>query len=481
MCPAPRPPASISVRKHGLLWVLLWAALPAVAQNLVPNPDFSLFATCPPYLGQIHEAIGWDSPNFATSDYFHRCVDSAQGNGIPANRLGWQEPYAGTGYAGIRLWLPPGTSTPDQREYLTTRLSAPLEADSLYRVRCYASLADFATHSTDALGIGLAAQPFGTTRLISFVPAARQPVGSPLLDRMGWTLVERTYRAHGGEQYLIIGNFLPDTAMLLVATAPPAGATAVLAAYVFVDAVSVERIPDCPAYPDLLPPDTLLCPGASLILRSPLTGASHRWSTGDTTPEVSVREAGWIAVEVQRGACRWRDSLLIGYLAGPLPARTSIDTLLCEGESWPFGAPAGAMAYRWDDGAVVGDRVLDAAGLYTLHSFFSCDTLRQTLRVAVQPCDCAFFPQNVFSPNGDGINDMFDPDLSPGVVVEQWSICDRWGRCLLTRSDLPLRWDGQLGDRPAPAGWYVWTLRYTCLAGGQRETRQVHGSISLLR
>jgi len=397
------------------------------AQNLVPNPDFDQYESCPPYLGQIHQAVGWDSPNFATTDYFHACSDSVNGNGVPANRLGWQQARRGQGYAGLRLWIPPGISTPNQREYLVTELSAPLQADSLYRLGFYASLADFSTHTTDALGFGLSDTAWGQATFQPFEPALRLSPGDYLTDRDGWTWITGSYRARGGERHLILGNFLPDSALNLVEVVPQG--EPVLAAYVYLDQISVEKIPlRSHSLDDSLPPDTIACP----------PGNGIRFET--------------------------------------------LDSLLCKAGSWRVAGPEGASRYLWENGTEERERDLQAAGRYQLTSYFPCDTLVQEIRVDTIDCGCGFLPQNVFSPNGDGINDRFDPQLASGVSELQLAIFDRWGRRVYATSRLAeARWDGQFQGRPAPAGTYFWSLSFRCQDGPEAEMRHARGDLWLVR
>jgi gliding motility-associated-like protein len=397
------------------------------AQNLVSNPDFDQYLQCPPYLGQIHQAIDWDSPNFATSDYFHVCSDSANGNGVPANRLGWQMPVAGSGYAGIRLWIPPGQSTPNQREYLITTLVQPLQQDSLYHIRFFASLADFSTHTTDALGVGLTDTLIGEARFLPFEPVAQLAQGAYLTDRKQWTPIEATYRAKGREQHLIIGNFRSDSEMALIPSLP-LSSEEVLAVYVFIDQVSVTLVPT----------------------------QDDTTSSGEESDSLDCQGLGQFAVQ-------------------------TLDTTLCRGREWAFSGPPGAVRYRWTSGDSSRFRLLTGPAAYQLTSFLGCDTLLQKIEIDVKDCQCGLFPQTVFSPNGDGLNDQFDLQLALGVEQVQWMVMDRWGRKVFHANHPNSHWDGITAGKPAPVGAYFWWLSYRCLAGGEYLYQQHSGTITLLR
>jgi gliding motility-associated-like protein len=92
-----------------------------------------------------------------------------------------------------------------------------------------------------------------------------------------------------------------------------------------------------------------------------------------------------------------------------------------------------------------------------------------------------FILPNVFTPNGDGINDKFVPIAYRSIKDFSFKVFDRWGVELnLSRDPLNL-WDGtdQKGN-PVPAGYYFYLLEYT--ANNLRQTRMVRtGGITLIR
>lgn len=399
-----------------LLWILVcspvFSSIKAQQINLVPNPNFSEYDVCPPYLGQIHLAKAWDSPNYATTDFFHTCADSADGSGIPVNSFGAQETWSGEGYAGLRLWVPPGIGTPNQREYLTTQLLAPLEADSLYFISFQVSLADFGTHTTDAIGLGLSDTTYGLGRVHFFEPAIRRPEGQLLSQRTSWVEISGTYQARGGEEYLIIGNFLRDEDMNLVES-PPDTEEEVLAAYIYIDGVNIRLA---------IPEDTL---------------------------------------SVESDEC----FDLITFRSEQL------DTMICDGEVLVFDNPVEADTYRWENGSRDPQRVLDESGLYNLLSINNCDTLSQLINLDFLNCDCeARLPANVMSPNGDGINDSLSFSLGTGATHIRWTIFDRWGSRLYFSDQRESSWDGRKSTELMPAGVYFWALEYKCFVEGKVRT-----------
>lgn len=113
-----------------------------------------------------------------------------------------------------------------------------------------------------------------------------------------------------------------------------------------------------------------------------------------------------------------------------------------------------------------------------------CDlapTVCDTVRFTVDPCSLLI--GNVFTPNGDGINDEFVPYNAIGVDYYWMKVYDRWGKLLYTGENAG--WNGGLqGDaaRLVPDGVYYFDLEYQLWSarGVPLKTRQV-GHVTLLR
>jgi gliding motility-associated-like protein len=84
---------------------------------------------------------------------------------------------------------------------------------------------------------------------------------------------------------------------------------------------------------------------------------------------------------------------------------------------------------------------------------------------------------NVFTPNGDGINDVFGfPNALPeGYNVE---VYNRWGNSLFQSNNPAQLWDGTFNGSATEEGVYYWRLRtFDCLGNPTEEA----GFVSLMR
>ena len=78
--------------------------------------------------------------------------------------------------------------------------------------------------------------------------------------------------------------------------------------------------------------------------------------------------------------------------------------------------------------------------------------------VTVLPSDTLF--PNVFSPNGDGINDILLFKLPP-VETYDLKIFDRWGKLIFYSNTVSTSWEGMLNGHPCPDGVYFYLLTAT--------------------
>lgn len=91
--------------------------------------------------------------------------------------------------------------------------------------------------------------------------------------------------------------------------------------------------------------------------------------------------------------------------------------------------------------------------------------------------DLDFHVPNAFTPNGDGLNDVFmiSTDL---LISYDIQIYNRWGELLFSSSDVQVGWDGNVGGKPQEIGVYTYVINSTTTL----NTRLVKtGTITLLR
>lgn len=99
------------------------------------------------------------------------------------------------------------------------------------------------------------------------------------------------------------------------------------------------------------------------------------------------------------------------------------------------------------------------------------------INVEVTP-EHRFFTPNTFTPNGDGLNDVFMPAIM-GAEQYHFMVFDRWGMLLFETYDIYTGWDGRFKGNKCQEDTYVWKVDY--LDVQHMESVSEIGHVNLIR
>ncbi len=104
-----------------------------------------------------------------------------------------------------------------------------------------------------------------------------------------------------------------------------------------------------------------------------------------------------------------------------------------------------------------------------------CDTSDNTFHIDGRPCEITLY--NVITPNGDGFNDVFEPQLEGDFVNIEMEIYDRWGKRVYRQEgkEAP-RWDAT----GMPDGVYFCAIDYWCATSAKKRQR-TNTSVTVVR
>lgn len=101
-----------------------------------------------------------------------------------------------------------------------------------------------------------------------------------------------------------------------------------------------------------------------------------------------------------------------------------------------------------------------------------------TATLTGHPCCDVYFP-SAFSPNGDGLNDYFTPNLSDYQKLVSFQVFDRYGKEVYANNNPEKGWDGKYPDgKDAAQDTYMYIMQYTC-TDGQNYTKK--GDVTLVK
>jgi gliding motility-associated-like protein len=164
--------------------------------------------------------------------------------------------------------------------------------------------------------------------------------------------------------------------------------------------------------------------------------------------------------------------------------RLGNDTTICAPSSIRIsGAWPSAKKYLWQDGSDKTYFDVTASGVYSVQvtDQYGC-TNEDSISVTVQNCNiCDLNAPNAFTPNNDGLNDVFR--ILPAckyVALEKFKlrIYNRWGQLVFSTNDINEGWDGTFKRKLQGAGAFVYYLEY---AFKQNPVVKKKGTIELIR
>ena len=222
--------------------------------------------------------------------------------------------------------------------------------------------------------------------------------------------------------------------------------------------------------------DSTLCELATLLLDATQPHpALYVWQDQSTNATYTVYEDGQYWVVVTDHCLGASDTIAIGYLAD-FTVDLGPDTTICEGRTLLLSAENPWCDYEWQDGSTQPTYLVRHPGTYSVTASNQCFEHGDDIVVEYEPCDQELWLPNSFTPDGDGLNDLFLPVFAYPDEVESFemTIYDRWGMVMFDTKSKEQGWNAA----GVPDGVYVVFVRYKSRG---HETRDVTGSVTVVR
>ena len=250
--------------------------------------------------------------------------------------------------------------------------------------------------------------------------------------------------------------------------------------------------------------DQTICPGEPIQLEAS-GGTSYLWSpatglsdTGIPNPVASPTETTLYTVEILDDCGNpFYDDVLITVDNDQFDV--AIDIMPNTANSFPAGCelqliatptPAGDnYSYAWLSSVnnTFSDPMADSTSIITSPDQTGTETYTVTVTseegcvqdfsISIENLGILYEIPNIFSPNGDGNNDVFGLFTKANLNDYNCKVFNRWGKVVFETNTIAEFWDGRFNDNPAPSEAYIYMINFRI--GDQQFEEQ--GSLTLVR
>lgn len=226
-----------------------------------------------------------------------------------------------------------------------------------------------------------------------------------------------------------------------------------------------------------------ICENKNLILIPNCSGNQYLWSTSESSDRIIVTKPGEYRVSITKACFTTVETFIVTPESTP---EIDIEYKLIDDfcGSLPLLLTANsknADSIFWSTKSNENSIIINKGGPYAVTATNSCGHAEAKVLFPANEC-CEIFTSNIFSPNGDGINDLFiiEPKHCSfsGFNLKIYS---RWGELVFETDNPKEAWIGETNTDQCASGVYVWKINYSLLNDHTQKLIQINGDIMLYR
>ena len=236
-------------------------------------------------------------------------------------------------------------------------------------------------------------------------------------------------------------------------------------------------------------PEATICAGEAFTPQILSNAASFNWSpsTGlsnaaEAHPEIKAQTSTAYTLTAVKGVCQKTAVLTVAVRLLPT-VNAGADRTIIQGDKTDLLATASAGTVEWSPaGGLSAASILTPSAMplqtttYRLTVTDNGCTARDDVTVTVVPY--CVKPMEAFSPNGDGINDLWLVTTGACLKTAKVEVFNRYGSPVLRSNDYKNNWNGTFDGKPLPDGTYYYLITYQLING---QTVHQKGNVTILR
>jgi gliding motility-associated-like protein len=228
-----------------------------------------------------------------------------------------------------------------------------------------------------------------------------------------------------------------------------------------------------------------VCGDDTVILQAPGGYTNYQWGPdyalipiNDTAVAIypSV-DTSYILRSATPDGCQLKDTIVVDVWKAPV-VQLGGDTTICTLDQLYLNAGAGYKSYLWSTGS-------DSSGITVSSGTYSVQVVDvhgckagDTIVVQSKNCPEMLAVPNAFSPDGNGVNDIFKPHIEGRLDEYYFVVFNRWGEIEFSTHDPAAGWDGRFDGVVQNPGTYAWMCRFKFSGQGVKMDK---GTVILVR
>jgi gliding motility-associated-like protein len=237
--------------------------------------------------------------------------------------------------------------------------------------------------------------------------------------------------------------------------------------------------------------DTLICTGVSFTRGVSSNATTYSWSptTGVSNPNIanpvlSPQVTTTYTVTATTGNCVATDVVTVNVAPGA-SVNAGVDKIILAGKSYQLQGSGSPGTYLWTPPTgLSATNVLNPTAIpsqtttYTLKVTTSQGCIAtDDMTITVVPY--CIKPMEAFTPNGDGINDVWLVTNGTGCLERaKAQVFNRYGAKVFESNDYKNNWDGTYNGKALPDGTYYFVITYKLITGSEEHMK---GNVTILR
>lgn len=226
--------------------------------------------------------------------------------------------------------------------------------------------------------------------------------------------------------------------------------------------------------------------GFQLEVITEVPDANILWNTGLTNPILEPQSSGVYEATATANGCDFSDTIEIEVIQ-QLSFDFGEDRIACKGDTLVLNASTNGfdhpVSYVWSDGSTDSTFTAMNTGEYSVTMESECDVVSDAIAVYFEQCGCLLYVPNAFTPDQDGLNDVFSVSAKCDFDTYKIIIFNRFGQEVYRSYQPDSLWDGshQGGDYFVADGVYVYRIEYTTNTLEGVVSEVLSGHITVLR